>query len=254
MTASVEDMVGATSGRSSGQDMAWTWRRLLRWTAVASIAVSAFAIVTIGGEEAIVFAVLVALGLVWLRRPGRGAVIYLGVVQLLLGLVVLFLFELLPEMAYPASWKVFLTAGGRVVTTAVAVIAAVGAFRRGSPGGRAPRALAAVGGAALLAVIVVGVGARLTVTDDRRQPGDLELTITSESLFEPREVSAREGRISIYVTNDDVHHGNLTIDGVVSLDIPAGSAQRATFDLEAGDYRFYSTLFPEDLSGTIVVS
>lgn len=254
MTGSTGDKARVRSASHSVEETAWTWRQLLRWTAVASIAVSAFAIVTIGSGETIVFAVVVAIGLMWLRRPGRGGVIYLGVVQLLLGLVVLVLFGLLPEMAYPASWKVFLIAGGRTVTTAVAVIAAVAALRQGSPGGRAPRTLAAIGGAALLAIVVVGVGARLTVTDDRRQPGDLELTITSETLFEPRKVSAGAGRISIYVKNDDVHHGNLTIDGVVSLDIPAGSAQRATFDLKAGDYRFYSKLYPEELNGTMVVS
>lgn len=212
---------------------------------------SAFAIVTIGSGEAIVFAVVVAIGLVWLRRPGRGGVIYLGVIQLLLGLVVLILFGLLPEMAYPASWKVFLIAGGRMVTTAVAVIAAVAALRQGSHGGRAPRTLAAIGGAALLAVVVVGVGAWLTVTGDRRQPGDLELTITSESLFEPRKVSARAGRLC---QERRCPPRESHIEGVVSLDIPAGSAQRATFDLEAGDYRFYSKLFPEELDGTMVVS
>lgn len=236
------------------QPTSWTWRRLLRAAALTSIVVSAFAVLAIGGEEAIVFAVVVGIGLLWLRRPGRGGVVYLGVVHLLIGLIVLVLFQLLAELAYPASWKVFVVTGGRLVATVTALIAAVGALRGGPGSAAAPRAAAAIAGAALLAFSIVGIGAGLSVSDDKRQPGDVAIEITSDTQFGPRELNLAAGLIAVYVENHDVHHGSFTIDGVVSLDIPAGSAQRATFDLAPGRYRYYSKLYPEEVNGTMVVS
>jgi plastocyanin len=236
------------------QPTSWTWRRLLRAAALTSIAVSAFAVLAIGGGEAIVFAVVVGIGVFWLRRPGRGGVVYLGVVHLLVGLIVLVLFQLLAELAYPASWKVFVVTGGRLVATVTALIATVGALRGGPGSAAAPRTAAAIAGAALLAFSIVGIGAGLSVSDDKRQPGDVAIEITSDTQFGPRELKLAAGRIAVYVENHDVHHGSFTIDGVVSLDIPAGSAQRATFDLAPGRYRYYSKLYPEEVNGTMVVS
>lgn len=238
------------------QPTSWTWRRLLRAAALTSIAVSAFSVLTIGGEVSIVFAVVVGIGLLWLRRPGRGGVVYLGVVHLLIGLIVLVLFQLLAELAYPASWTVFVVTGARLVVTVTALIATVGALRGGPERGSAaaPRAAAAIAGAALLAFSIVGIGAGLSVSDDKRQPGDVAIEITSDTQFGLRELNLAAGRIAVYVENHDVHHGSFTIDGVVSLDIPAGSAQRATFDLAPGRYRYYSKLYPGEVNGTMVVS
>lgn len=243
-----------TPGTAPSPATSWTWRTLLRASALTSVAISAFAVVAFGGVEPIVFAVAVGIGLVWLRRPGRGGVVYLGVVHLIIGLMGLVLFQLLPELAYPASWKVFVTTGGRLVTTITALVATVGALRGEPRSTTAPRAAAAGAGVALVAFAIVGIGAGLSVSDDKRQSGDVVLDITSGSRFEPRQLNVPSGRIAVYVENDDVHHGNFTIDGVVSLDIPAGSAQRTTFNLAPGRYRYYSKLYPEELRGTIIVS
>lgn len=247
-TASLEteDRVSRYSG--------WTWRMLLRAAALTSIAVSAFSVLAFEGAEAIVFAVLVGAGLLWLRRPGRGGVVYLGVVLLLIGLVGLVLFESLPELAYPASWKVFVATGGRLTTTAVALVATVGTLRRGEETSVAARAVAGIACAALLACSIVGVAARLSVSSDERQPGDVLVEITSDTVFAPRELHVSTGQIAVYVENNDVHHGTFTIDGVVSLDVPAESAQRVTFELAPGRYRYYSELYAGEGFGTMVVS
>jgi hypothetical protein len=232
----------------------WSWRRLLRAAALTSVANSTFGLITLGAGEAVVMAVLVGIGLLWLRRSGRGPVVYLGVVHLLIGVVVLVLFELLPELAYPASWKRFVWTGAWLVSTGTALVATVGALRRYQSTSPAARALAAIAGIALLAIVIVGIGARLNVSDDPRQPGDLALQITSETLWSPRELSVPAGKVAVYVENQGNHHGNFTIDGVANLDIPAGSAQRTTFDLAPGQYRYYSKLYPEEMNGTIFAS
>lgn len=233
--------------------MEWTWRNVLKATAFASLAISVFGIIAFEPEVPVVIGLLIVIGLLWLRRPGIGGVIFTGVIHLLAGLVVLVLFENWKELAYPASWMVFVSTAARLILTVTAIVATVGVLRSGSGKG-GPRTFAVLAAVALLVVCVVGIGSRVSVSEEDRRPGDVELRITSETKWSSRELRVSAGTVSVYVENDDVHHGSFTIDGVVNLDIPAGTSQRATFKVSPGRYRFYSKLYPGEMRGTLEAS
>ncbi len=232
-----------------------SWRGLLQATALMSVVISIFGAVAFGPEIPVVIGLLTGIGLLWLRRPGKGGVIYTGLIHVLIGIVVLVLFQNLMELAYPASWMVFVSTGARLIATLVAIVAALAALTSSSAE-RAPRAIGALALTALLLVIALGVVSRLSVTSDLQQARDVVLRITPETTWSARELRVPAGRISIYVENDDVHHGNFTIDGVVNVQIPSGTSKRATFELEPGQYRFYSKLYrgEPEMQGTFIVS
>lgn len=231
-----------------------TYRTLLKWTAAASVLISAIAAVVFEPEVPVVSGLLAGIGLVWLRRPGIGGVIYTGIVFLLIGLVLLVLFQNIAELRYPASTLVFVFTGARLVLTLTAIFAAVGtlALRAGTHG---PPILGIVAAVALSTFVIVGVASRIAEDGDARHSGDLVVTITRETTWSPRELSASPGPVSVYVRNDDVHHGSFTIDGVTDLDVPAGTSKRTSFSLEPGRYRFYSKLYPgePEMRGTLIV-
>lgn len=233
----------------------WNWKSLLQASALLSLAISIFGIVAFEPEIPIVTGVLMSIGLLWMRRPGKAGVIYSGLLHLLIALVVLFLFQNIRELAYPASWMVFLSAGARLIATGTAMVGAIGAILTTSRQG-APRVIGALALTLLLVLIAVGIVSRFSVKEDFRQPGDVVLRITPETKWSTSDLRVNGGTISIYVRNDDVHQGTFTIDGVVNLEVPAGTSKRATFDLGPGQYRFYSKLYPEEsaMRGTLFVS
>lgn len=229
--------------REGGLFMAWNWRSVLKATAFTSLAISVFAIIAFEPELPVVIGILTGVGLLWLRRPGKGGAIYLGLIHLLVGLMILVLFQGFKELAYPASWMVFVTNGARLIVTMTAIVATVGALMTNSGNG-GPRAVMGIALVALLSVIGVGIGSRLSVEEERRRPGDVVMKITSETEWSTKELRVPAGRVSVFVKNDDVHHGSFSIDGVVDVDIPAGTSKRAAFSVAPGRYRFYSKLYP----------
>lgn len=235
--------------------MAWNWRSLLRATTFASVTISVFGIVAFEPEVPLVNGLLMGVGLLWLRRPGKGGVIFTGVIHLLVGLVGLVLFQNFKELAYPASWMVFVSTGARLIATVTASVATVGALLPRS-GKRAPRAAAGIALVVLLSVIGVGIGSRLSVSEDSRRSGDVVLRITPETKWSTRALRVPAGAVSVYIENDDVHQGSFTIDGLVDVNVPAGTAERATFNVSPGRYRFYSKLYPEEaeMRGTLEAS
>lgn len=84
--------------------------------------------------------------------------------------------------------------------------------------------------------------------------GDLTLT-TEEFEFQPDELEADAGRVSVHITNrDDVLH-TFTIDQLnVDVTVPGGKETRVTFRAEAGKYRFYCNPHALDMEGTLELS
>lgn len=228
------------------------WRRLARWGAIGTIVV--VVVVTVLSRQLIpplvIGGVLLAGGLWWVRRPGKGGVIFVGVVSLLL-----FLLNLpfaVPALAHPDSAWDFVLVGLMMVSLLVSIIGMVGALRATSPGD-VPARRVGLGAAALaVLVVIVGLVAGLTAKNDEAQPGDL--AIRAKLLkWEPASLQAKAGPIAVVVDNEDQTRHDFTIKNVVSADLTAAKVRRVEFTAAAGTYEFICTLHPE-MKGTLTVS
>jgi plastocyanin len=233
-----------------------TWRDVLRGAATGQLILAAFMLlITVAFEGRfdpmpVVIGLIVAGGVLWLAKSkGRGAVIYAGVVSLLLFLMVA-AFGGLTVFTRPQSTFELILFGGLLVVTVLGLVATVGAFRgRGGPAAAlAPR----IAGGAITLLVVVGVVAGALTGSATRMPGDLALQ-TKHFEFTETELTADAGRISVFVENEDVATHDFTIKDVAVIDLPAQRASRGSFDVEPGTYRFYCSLHP-DMEGTLKVS
>ena len=233
-----------------------TWRDVLRLAAIGQVAFAAlmFAIgVTLEGRAdpmPVVIGAVVALGVVLLtERSGRGAVIYAGVVSLLL-FVMVAMFGGLTVFTRAESTFELILFGGLLVVTVLGLISAIGAL--GNRTGGAAEVAPHVAGAFIALLVVVGTVAGVLADSATRLPGDLALK-AEHFEFSEKELTADAGRIAVFVENEDVAHHDFTIAEVTVIDVPGQKAGRGVFDLEAGSYRFYCSLHP-DMEGTLKVS
>ena len=233
-----------------------TWRDVLRGAATGQLVMAAFMLAITAIFEGrfdpmpIVIGLLVAGGVLWLSKSeGPGAVIYAGVISLLLFLMVA-MFGGLTVFSRPQSTFELILFGGLLVVTTLGLVATVGALRRkaGPAAAVAPR----IAGALIAVLVAVGVVAGALTGSATRMPGDLALQ-TKHFEFTETELTADAGRVSVFVENEDVASHDFTIKDTVALDLPAQRAGRASFDLDAGTYRFYCSLHP-DMEGTLKVS
>jgi plastocyanin len=233
-----------------------TWRDVLRGAAIGEVILAAFMLLINAVFEgrfdpsAVVIGLIVAVAVLWLSRStGRGAVIYAGVVDLLLFLLVA-MFGGFAVFARPQSTFELILLGGLLVVTILGLVATVGALR-GRAGAAAELAPKIAGGLIAL-LVVVGVVAGALTGSATRMPGDLALR-TKHFEFTESVLTADAGRISVVVENEDVATHDFTIKDVVTVDLPAQRASRGSFVVEAGSYRFYCSLHP-DMEGTLKVS
>ena len=233
-----------------------SWRDVLRGAATGQVIMAAFmAVVTLVFEARfdpmpVVIGLVVAAGAVWLSRgEGRGAVIYAGIVSLLLFLMVAMFGGLTVFRRVSSTFELILF-GGLLVVTLLGLAATVGALRRKA--GPAAEVAPKVAGAFIALLVVVGVVAGALTGSATRMAGDLALQ-TKQFEFTETELTADAGRISVFVENEDVAAHDFTIEDVVAVDLPGQRAGRGSFDLDPGTYRFYCSLHP-DMEGTLKVS
>jgi plastocyanin len=231
-----------------------TWRDVLTGAATGQLVMAAFMVVVSLAFEGrldpmpIVIGAVVALGVVLLRRTGgRGAVVYASVVSLLLFAMVV-AFGGLTVFTRPQSTFELIVFGGFLVVGVLGLVATPGALRGRPASATAPR----IAGAAIGALVVVGVIAGAVTGSATRMPGDLELHAKNFE-FSRTTLQAEAGRVAVFVDNEDVSSHDFTINGVVAKELPGQKAGRAVFDVEPGTYRFYCSLHP-DMEGTLKVS
>jgi plastocyanin len=231
------------------------WRRLLRYAAIADVAVMAVVGVALRDKEALAFAGIVLLFLTVLRFHGgvAGAVL-LGVA----------LIDSLAWMA-PAALSNLTNREDLLdilVPASIAIISLTGAlaafgsvFRRGVSvervAGLVPQAAIAVFVVALAAGIVQ---ARRDVTVTVL-PGDLAVDMRNTAFAQER-LDAEAGEISIVARNHDLFFHTFTIERLgVNVGAPTGSIRRATFRAEPGTYTYYCAVIGHRLvmKGTLVV-
>ena len=237
-------------------DRSTTWRDVLRGAAIGQAVMAAFMFVISLALEGKFDPMPVVIGLIVLggvallvKRPGKGGVIYAGVVSLLLFLMVAMFGGLTVFTRAESTFELILF-GGLLVVTVLGLVATVGALRRS--GGRSAELAPRVAGALLALLVAVGVVAGALTGSATRMPGDIALQ-TKNFEFTEKEIEADAGRVAVFVENEDVAHHDFSIKDVVTAELPGQKAGRAVFELDAGTYRFYCSLHP-GMEGTLKLS
>lgn len=246
-----------TAGEVAGSTATGTtWRHVLRSAAVGQVVMAAFMIIVTAVFESKFDPMPAVIGLIALggvallsKRPGKGGVIYAGVVSLLLFLMVA-MFGGLTVFSRAESTFELILFGGLLVVTLLGIIATVGALR----GAAGPAAAMApqVAGAFLGLLVVVGVVAGALTGSATRMSGDIALE-TKNFEFTEQTIEVEAGRVGIFVDNEDVAHHDFTIKDLVTIDLPGQKAGRESFEVDEGTYRFYCSLHP-DMEGELEVS
>ncbi len=231
------------------------WRTLQR-TAAAVAALSLVLPMVIEGEFVGFLAAMAApfvVGLVLAAFLPRAGAVFLAVVSLaIVGSSISFLAE---ALVHPESLADFIPLVLLVVSGLVAVVAAVPAYRevRATAGpSAAPRAVAIAAVAVVALASAVSVVTAAGVDNVAAQAGDVTMTTTNFA-FAPAKITADAGTVGIHLTNDDKTRHTFTIDGVTDISVAPGQAQRETFDVQPGTYRFYCKPHAPDMDGTLVV-
>jgi plastocyanin len=199
----------------------------------------------------VLMAIFAIAGAVSFRRP-RAGVITIGVLGLLS--VLAFLPDIFRDMARPESAFTFVVTG---VITVAALIGVVGGaatlLRRDPPGLHST--VPAIGVVAVLAMLAIGVFARLTLESDAALPGDVQV-IAEDVEFTPETLSASAGTVGVHVENRDLGHHDFTIEELdVSLELPERASRRVTFEAPAGVYEVICTLpGHESMTATLTVT
>lgn len=230
-----------------------TWRRLLKWSAIAHVVVLLYVMAVIAQFPIPPVAITVLLflvGLWWMRKPGRGGVILVGLLTIISAFQAMTVGGGTKVLPNPESWLDWISYAALIVVTVVGVIAFVGALRGGGGGG--PRAVAVAGVVGLVATLAVGLVSGMGVDDDAQQAGDL-LVSAKKHEFVPETLTAAAGDITVFLDNEDLAHHNFVIDDVVTLEMPAGHAARGTFRAAKGDYEFTCTIHP-GMEGKLTVT
>lgn len=234
-------------------DQVPTWRQVLAGAAAGYALLETWHFFHIERPAAAATAVVMTLiGLLWLRRPGRGAVIYFGIFYFLEVIGLLTFYDGIADLRHPESWRPFLMNAGFFTVTIVAVIAAVAQLavwpRR--TGGRPARIVALVSAAALALAVAVAVGAAAAPPAAAAQSGDVPLEVSGYS-FRPASLEVAAGGGGIVVDNRDSALHDFTIDGLLAQDLPGLRTTRVALTVAAGTYEFYCSLHP-DMRGTLV--
>ncbi|CAN5890785.1 hypothetical protein BH23ACT12_BH23ACT12_23130 [soil metagenome] len=242
---------GATS-QGAGR---FGWVKLLALAGVISAIGPVLPMIAEGFEPFL--AILVApilVGLVLLRVARKVGIIWLGVVSLaLLVMNAPFTVDALMHPESPAEFMpvTMLTVGGLL-----AVVATVPAFRsaRGRQSDSAfPRVAAVAGIAVVLAAIGGSLAARATVTSDT--PADGSLIVDMENFdFGPKNITAANGEVSLYITNNDSARHTFTVDELgVDESIAPGQSKQITFDAGVGTFRFYCKPHDPGMEGELII-
>jgi plastocyanin len=253
--SATSEVKGPPAERLSPQPEDSIWRQLLIAAAIANILAFAAIAVLLGDLEAGAYAVGFAVGLALLRlRRGR-----LGIVALLLLSANVLGWMSLGVVSNLRNGEGVVAVAIPALLTALSIGAAVAAIadlaRRSRPGG----SRAAVRGVALAAAVLFAglVVASAVTSSDAPAAAEGDLTVVSNNvLFEPEELAASAGEITVHMTNRDLFWHTFTIDELdVDLRVAVNGQRAATFDAPAGTYLYYCRIPGHEtrMRGTLVV-
>lgn len=140
----------------------------------------------------------------------------------------------LDELTHPESAPAFILTLVVSLAAVTAIVAGIAALRRGN--GEAIGATVITVTGLFLAGVVVALVAASGVETAAPADGDVQVVAKGVE-FDPTELVVATGSTGFWVDNQDGIRHTFTIEGTdLEIDVPALSAQRAEFDLEAGRY------------------
>ena len=251
----------ATAHKPRRVETGFGWRQLLSRSALGAAAllaaVTLLVFKTVIPPLAIVFALLTT-GSVLATRTGRKGVT--GVVLAGLGAATFCVLGggfVLGVIGAPEEPREFIPLVGSFGLSVVAVASAIALAIRGR--GRSFEASRAAKGLGVtvvtLLVAMAGWSTYSGATFESATAASGDLTVGAfEFGFTPDVVRAGAGELNLFVDNTGRGLHTFTIDALqVDVAVPAGKAQRVTFQAAAGDYTFHCKLHP-GMDGRLVVS
>lgn len=227
-TPGSESSAGPEAEAAAGQ-----WVRVLVRLSIVTAIVDVTAPALSGAviPPLVVGAALTVIGLVLLRRSRKTGVATLGVVHLLL--VVSSAPFAAPSLAHPESPISFVHAVVHLGGRALAVAAAVAAWRYASDAGARRFGIVAL---ALLGVTAVTSGVAVVLTPGvTAQPGDVAVTVQDVAF--PDEVRVASGGHLLVENTEPVRH-TFTVEGTdLSEELPERRSVRFAVDLAPGSYQ-----------------
>ncbi len=224
--------VAPSTDQTLGRRITPTWRGPLAWLAGIAAAADLVVFALIGEviPPLAVGALLTVAGLVVLRRAPRTGIAILGLTSLVM--LVGSLGFAIDHLAHPASAIDFTHAVIGSVGRALAVVAAIGAWRGAGPAG-ARRLIVISAGLAGVTVATAAI-AMLTSTSDELGTQDIRVPVADASF--PTSIEAGAGD-ALFVDNQDLFRHTFTIEGTdVDVELPATAGVRVPLDLEPGIY------------------
>lgn len=250
-----------SAGTPGRVETGFGWRQLLSRAALAAAALLAAVTIvvfkTVIPPLAIVFALLTTGGVLATRTGRKGAT---GVVLAGLGAAMFCVLGggfVLGVIGAPEEPREFVPLVGSFGLSLIAVTSAVALAIRGRGRGfepsKAARRLGVAAAAALVAMTGWSTYAGVTFESASVATGDLTVG-AFEFGFTPDVVRAGAGELNFFIDNTGRGLHTFTIDALdVDVAVPAGKAQRVSFEAPAGDYAFYCKLHP-GMDGRLVVS
>jgi plastocyanin len=234
-----------------------SWGAQLKVTALAELVLLALVGIALADRETMAFAVVVAASSAWLlRRPrSRLAIAIRGLVFLDVAVFMLPAtlsnigsHEALGAVAAPLALSAVSVVG--LVATAVVLVTSSG----GARGSAMTVALPVVAGVfVMVGLVVSATGA--TAPTERRQ-GDVAI-VAANVKFAPHDLSTGAGRVTVYMTNDDLFWHTFTSDDLhVSMSVPVKGHRSLTFNAPPGVYEFHCAIpghATAGMTGKIVV-
>lgn len=208
------------------------WRAPLTWLAgtVAAADLVFFALI---GEVISPLAggiVLTVIGLVALRRAPRAGIVVLGLTSLImLGGNLGFAID---HLSHPASAIDFTHAAIGSAGRALALVAAIGAWRGASAPGARRLVVVSIGLAGV--TVVTAAVAMITSAGDDLATGDVQVAVADAAF--PTSIEAAAGDV-LFIDNQDLFRHTFTVTGTgVDVELPASVGVRVPLDLDAGVY------------------
>jgi plastocyanin len=230
---------------------AMTWRRLLRWSAIAGIVEYVIVMATSKSviPPLIIIGLVLVVGVVLLGRPGRA-----GLNVTLVGFVIFLLSNLLfsaSSLAAPRSFPSWALVFIATITGIIGLTAAIAA-RPDRPESATPAKI--IRGAVALSVVatLANVGASVTYKNATHQAGDVVVT-AKDTKFVQRTLTASAGQVRFYLKNQDLQLHNFHIKGASAVMLPASHSAEHTFNLPRGTYSYVCD-FHSDMRGTLTVN
>ncbi len=194
------------------------------------------------------------VGLVLLRFARKVGIVWLGVVSL--ALLVMNAGFIPDALMHPESPADFVPVSMLTVGGLLAVTATIPAFRA-ARGRTRISALPKVLGGVAVALVVTSVGASMVargmITSDAPAAGSTVVEM-EDFAFGPQTISAENGEVSLYLTNNDSVRHTFTVDELgVDVSIAPGQSRQIRFDADAGEYRFYCKPHDPGMEGDLVV-